>query len=263
MDDKLAALQELLGSYGRVAIGYSGGVDSTFLAAVCARTIPDDTLLVHLSNAFIASPERRSFARDAGRFGLPVAVLDTDPLADPVIAANPVDRCYHCKLHGFAQIVDEARRRGYPTVLEGSNADDAEDFRPGMRAIRELGVRSPLMETGWHKDEERALLRVWGYAVWDMPAGACLATRVPCGEPLTASKLELIRTCEDYLHELGLRQVRARLIGGSLQVEAAPEDLARLSDGALPERAIAAFRAAGAEHVDPVVRPYRHGGMNG
>lgn len=263
MDDKLAALQELLSSYGRIAVGYSGGVDSTFLAAVCARTIPDDTLLVHLSSAFIASPERRSFARDAGRFGLPVAVLDTDPLEDPVIAANPVDRCYHCKLHGFAQIVDEARRRGYPTVLEGSNADDAEDFRPGMRAIRELGVRSPLMETGWHKDEERALLRVWGYAVWDMPAGACLATRVPCGEPLTASKLELIRTCEDYLHELGLRQVRARLIGGSLQVESAPEDLARLSDGALPERAIAAFRAAGAEHVDPVVRPYRHGGMNG
>lgn len=263
MDDKLTALREQLSSYGRVAVGYSGGVDSTFLAAVCAQTIPDSTLLVHLSSMFIASPERRSFARDAERFELPVAVIDTNPLAEPAIAANPVDRCYHCKLHGFSQIVEEARRRGYPTVLEGSNADDAEDFRPGMRAIRELGVSSPLMETGWHKDEERELLRAWGYAVWDMPAGACLATRIPCGKPLTTSKLELIRICEDHLHELGLRQVRARLIGDSLQVEATPEDLARLRDGKLPERTIAQFRAAGAAHVDPVVRPYRHGGMNG
>ena len=120
--------------------------------------------------------------------------------------------------------------------MDGSNADDAGDYRPGMRALEELGVRSPLLETGWRKDEERALLREWGIPMWDMPAGACLATRIPCGEPLTERKLAAVRACEDYLHEHGLHQVRARLIEGSLQVEASSEDMRVLASAGRGQR---------------------------
>lgn len=267
-DAKLAALEQLLLSYGRVTIGFSGGVDSTFLAAVCARTMPDRTVLVHLETPFIGSPERASFEREATRFGLPVITVELNPLDDEAVAANSPDRCYLCKRTGFSRILDVAREHGCDAVLDGSNADDAGDFRPGMRALQELGVHSPLMETGWHKDEERELLRAWGHTVWNLPAGACLATRIPCGERLTAAKLDLVRAAEDCLHRLGAHQVRARLFDGTLQIEAAPDDLARLAPGSaprtdgsveLPPAVLSALRDAGAAAIDPLARPYRHG----
>ena len=126
-------------------------------------------------------------------------------------------------------IVNHAKSLGFPTVIDGSNASDRGDYRPGMRAAEELGVRSPLMEVGFTKDEERELLRAWGYPVWNLPAGACLATRVPTGEELTREKVDLIRACEDYLHDLDLAQVRARLIGGCMHIEAAPADVAKIA----------------------------------
>ncbi len=265
----MQGLIELLRSFGSVAIGFSGGVDSTFLAAVSIRALPPaDVHLIHLDTPFVGTPERESFERERERFeraGAHVVALETDPLADPDVAANPADRCYHCKrlgcqrivdaarelgvrvvlegsnaddagdyrpgtranpadrcYHckrlGCQRIVDAARELGVRVVLEGSNADDAGDYRPGTRAVRELDVRSPLMETGWCKDEERALLRAWGFEVWDLPAGACLATRIPCGETLTAEKLHTVRMCEDYLHGLGLRQVRVRIDDGVARV---------------------------------------------
>lgn len=150
---------------GTVAVGFSGGVDSTFLAAACARFIPNNAQLIHLDTPFLGTPERESFNAAVARLGLPVTVVKLDPLANPQVAANPQDRCYHCKLAGFTSIVQTARQLGATTVVEGSNADDAQDFRPGMRAITQLGVRSPLLETGWHKDQERQMLREWGYPV--------------------------------------------------------------------------------------------------
>ena len=282
----LARLEELLQSFGTVALGYSGGVDSTFLAAVLARCMPERALLVHMDTPFVGTPERESFNCGAEAFGLPVAVIGFDPFSDADISANPPDRCYFCKRADFELIAAEARARGYGVVIDGSNADDAADERPGMRAMRELGVRSPLRETGWHKSEERALLHAWGYEVWNMPAGACLATRIPAGEPVTREKIELVRACEDHLHDLGLRQVRARLVSGQVRVQAAHEDLALLaqlntraydaapsldgvqgSDGALeavplPASVIEAFRSFGARDVRPYAVPYRYGGAN-
>ena len=238
LEDKLLQLEELLRSYGSVALGYSGGVDSTFLAAVLARCMQGRALLVHMDTPLVGTPERKSFEHLAGRFGLPVARLDLDSLADERIAANPQNRCYFCKRADFALIVHEARRQGYEVVIDGSNADDRSDDRPGMRALRELGVRSPLREVGWHKDEERELLRDWNLEVWSMPAGACLATRIPCGEPLTREKIDLVRACEDHLHGLGLAQVRARLVDGQVQVQATPDDLALLAHLAKDEDAV-------------------------
>ena len=246
------------------------------MAVACARCIPEHTLLVHLDTPFVGTPERGAFERGADELGLKVAVVELDPLADPAVAANPVDRCYHCKRAGFMRIYEVARRRGISTVLEGSNADDADDYRPGMRAIRELGVRSPLMATGWHKEDERTALRAWGIPVWNLPAGACLATRIPCEETLTARKLEIVRSCEDYLHELGLRQIRVRLVDGCAQVSAAPDDLERLHAVAVTDASAAAcedsvplssaiieaLRSRGAHEVDPIARVYKKGAMN-
>ena len=274
LENKLARLQELLRSYGTVALGYSGGVDSTFLAAVLARCMPEQALLVHLASPFVGTPERSSFEREGARFGLPVLVLDFDPLSDDEIRVNPANRCYHCKHAGFARVIAEARAHGYQTVIEGSNADDPEDSRPGTRAMRELGVCAPLREAGWHKAEERELLRAWGIATWNMPADACLATRLACGEPLTLQKLELVRRCEDYLHERGLARVRARLAEGRICVQAASDDLQKLAsmaggnvadDGScpLPESVAVAFRSFGAQEVAPRATPYRYGSMSG
>ncbi|AEB06207.1 hypothetical protein Corgl_0079 [Coriobacterium glomerans PW2] len=313
MRDKLRQLHVLLRSFGSIAIGFSGGVDSAFLAAVCARIMADRTLLIHLSTPLVGTPEERSFQkmtknpdeaqaidgrteRGAVRrsatvlcaLPLPVVEVALDPLADPDIARNDEARCYHCKLAGFARIVSEARKRGYAVVADGSNADDAGDYRPGMRAISELGVRSPLLETGWHKEEERELLRAWGYPVWNLPSGACLATRIATGERLTAGRIEQIRTCEDLLEKLGLSQVRARLVGDLMRIEAAPADLARLravsaedaSDGraptsicplggtdddgavALPADVLQRLGELIDIRLDPFAHPYRKGDMN-
>lgn len=286
---KLSQLQQLLTGYSKVAIGFSGGVDSTFLAAVCERIMPQRTLLVHLSTPLIGTPEQDSFRRavrayddepkdiqsadDRPRFNLPVLNLSISQLESPDVVANDRDRCYHCKKLGFTQIVNHARALGFPIVIDGSNASDAGDYRPGMRAVEELGVRSPLMEVGFTKDEEREVLREWGYPVWNMPAGACLATRIPTGEPLTQAKVDLVRACEDHLHGLGLSQVRARLMDGTMHIEAAPDDLARLSalgaaaphaDGSIDMPATVAekLRALGCAQVSPQVKPYIHGNMN-
>lgn len=280
---KMQGLIELLRSFGSVAIGFSGGVDSTFLAAVSIRALPPaDVHLIHLDTPFVGTPERESFERERERFeraGAHVVAIETDPLADPDVGANPADRCYHCKRLGFQRIVDAACGLGVHVVLEGSNADDAEDYRPGTRAVRELDVRSPLMETGWCKDEEREVLRAWGFDVWDLPAGACLATRIPCGEALTAEKLHTVRMCEDYLHGLGLRQVRVRIDGGMARVSVgAGENVGAIVEagnhagahphadskpGRLAPAVVRELQARGCTSVDPVVHPYHHGEGNG
>ena len=280
---KMQGLIELLRSFGSVAIGFSGGVDSTFLAAVSIRALlPADVHLIHLDTPFVGTPERESFERERERFeraGAHVVALETDPLADPDVAANPADRCYHCKRLGFRRIVDAACELGVRVVLEGSNADDAGDYRPGTCAVRELDVRSPLMETGWCKDEEREVLHAWGFDMWDLPAGACLATRIPCGEALTAEKLHTVRMCEDYLHGLGLRQVRVRIDGGMARVSVgAGENVGAIVEAGAPAGACSnadgepgrlspavmqALQARGCAAVDPVVHLYRHGEGNG
>lgn len=266
LTQKLDALKALLESWGSVAIGFSGGVDSTFLAAVCAQTMPDRTLLVRLDTTFAGTPERASVAAlaqgDADTvLGLPLLTVPVDPLADPLVAANTSDRCYWCKCAGFTKIVEAAHARGFAVVADGSNADDAGDYRPGMCALNELGIRSPLMETGWHKREERALLRAWGYDQWNMPAGACLATRIPCGEMLTQQKIDVVRACEDYLHEQGALQVRARLVEGHVRVEMAPDDIERFGSR-LSDVQVRELEARAGRPVDSEIRPYVSGAMN-
>ncbi|OUP10494.1 ATP-dependent sacrificial sulfur transferase LarE [Collinsella sp. An2] len=296
LDEKLARLYEVLQGYESMALGFSGGVDSTFLAAACARAIPHAAVLMHLINPFAGTPEVQAVreltehneptSSDKTVMGLPLIEIPFDPFDEDKIVRNAPDRCYQCKRAGFSRIVEAAQARGISVVFDGSNADDSYDDRPGMRALRELGVLSPLMETGWHKAEEREMLRRWGVPIWNMPAGACLATRIATGEALSAEKLDAVRACEDYLHGCGLKQVRARLSGDTVRIEAAPDDLDRLAtmattdedaggrelrmdarkepdDGVcIPPSIVHELQRLSRRTVNPVARTYRYGGSS-
>lgn len=262
LEEKLAALEEFFRSQGRVCVAASGGVDSSFLAAVCARAIPGSAALAHVDSVMVSSPERRSFEDVLARTGLPCLRMEEDSFADARFTENTIQRCYYCKHAGFSQMLEAARAWGADVMVDGANADDVHDWRPGMRATAELGVLSPLRDMGWTKEEERRCLRAWDFPVWDQPPTACLASRIPCGEPITPEKMRIVRSCEDWLLERGIRQVRVRLMDFRAVIEVAPEERAKLFDAHLLDEADAAFRAFGCRDVTMSLRGYRTGAMN-
>lgn len=259
---KLDALVALLRGYGRVAIACSGGVDSSFLAAVCDRYLPDDAMLAHVRSALVPSSEAHSYEDLLRRVSLPHVELEEDAFADAGVVANGPRRCYFCKFTEFGGILDAARAGGYDVVVDGSNADDENDYRPGMKATAELGVRSPLHEAGWHKDEERAVLRAWGWPAADLPSSACLASRIPYGEEITRAKIECVARSENYLHELGFRVVRVRLSNWRAGIEVGRDERARLFDVDLLDRIDAALREFGCKDVLVRARGYSLGSLN-
>lgn len=220
-------LTEFFHENQKAAIAFSGGVDSAYLLYAALQS-GADVRAYYVKSAFQPQFELDDARRLAETLSADMRVLDVDLLADETVAANPSDRCYHCKRRIFSAIASAAAADGYTLLLDGTNASDDAGDRPGMRALRELSVRSPLRECGLTKPEIRRLSREAGLFTWDKPAYACLATRVPAGERLTAEKLENTERAEDFLFSLGFTDFRVRLFNGAARLQLPAEQLPRL-----------------------------------
>lgn len=211
-------LEQFFQENPRCALGFSGGVDSAYLlyAGVKAGA---DIRPYFIKTAFQPAFELADAQKLAEGLGVEVTVLELDALADPQVAANPEDRCYYCKQNLFRTLKDRAIADGYPVLLDGTNASDEAGDRPGMRALAELSVRSPLRECGLTKAEIRACSREAGLFTWDKPAYACLATRVPAGETITADILARVEGAEDALFRLGYTDFRVRVFHGATRLQ--------------------------------------------
>ena len=259
---RIDCLRDLLAGLGSVAIGYSGGVDSTFLLAVATR-VPGVRAVgfIGCSPAFPVR-EKEEAIRIAAQIGATVRLIETRELDDPDFTANSPTRCFRCKTSLFSTIAEAAAAEGLAHVLEGANADDRNDFRPGMEATRALGVRSPLLELGFTKDEIRQLSQQMNLPTWDKPSFACLASRIPWGSVITAEKLARIEQAEDALRDMGFVQCRVRDYDTQCRIEVLPGELGRLLDDSLREALVARMKAAGYVHVALDLEGYRTGAMN-
>jgi uncharacterized protein len=258
--EKLERLETLLAPLRKVVLAFSGGVDSTFLLAVLRRD-PDRKVIAVTALSPTHPPREKEEARDlARRFSAEHREITGDEILLEGFRTNPPDRCYHCKKHLFAKIEEIRRQEGYDAVLDGSNADDLADFRPGLRALEELGVRSPLQEAGLTKPEIRALSRDMDLRTWDKPSLACLASRIPYGTEITEEALTRIGRCEAFLLERVQGSVRVRFHGNLARIEVAPATFESLL--ACRDELVSHFRKQGFTYVTMDLEGYRTGSMN-
>ncbi len=220
-------LEAFFKEHPRVALAFSGGVDSAYLL-YAAKRWGAEVRAYYVQSAFQPQFERADAERLAAELGASMQVLTVDVLSVPEVVANLPDRCYHCKRTLFEVIIHAAAEDGYSVLLDGTNASDDASDRPGMRALQELAVHSPLRECGLTKEEIRSRSREAGLFTWDKPAYACLATRIPAGEAITPEKLQKTEAAEDYLFTLGLTDFRVRLLKGCARIQVPAEQIPRL-----------------------------------
>ena len=226
---KLEKLERILRDCGSVVIGYSGGVDSVFLAASAVDVLGKENVLAVTGRSASYPAVQWQVARDvAFEFGIPHLEIDTDEMHDPQYLANPSNRCYFCKTELWSKLVPIARERGFDVVIDGSNADDASDYRPGAQAARENGVRSPLMEAGLTKSEIRTLSQERGLPTWDQPSAPCLSSRLPYGLAVTPERLRQVERAEEILRNAGVKEFRVRHHGEVARIEVAPAEMEAL-----------------------------------
>ena len=261
-EDKYARLLEQLRSLSGAVVAFSGGVDSTLLLRAALDALGDRVLAV-TARSPTYTPGEETCARDiALQLGAKHRLIDTDELADPEFAKNPPTRCFACKRELFCKLRVLADEAGGWEVLEGANADDLHDYRPGRRAAQEAKVRSPLVEVELTKAEIRELAHARGLPNWDAPSQACLASRLPYGETITVERLERITRAEAALRAHGFTILRVRDHGNVARLEVAPADVPRLLDAELRAAVVRDVKAAGYTFVALDLEGYRTGAMN-
>ena len=263
-ETKEQGLADWLRSRLRVAIGFSGGVDSAYLAVVARRTLGSDGVLAIIGRSASYPAEQWIAARNvASAFDVTVLELDTDELHDPRYAANPANRCYFCKTELWSRLIPAAWERGFLTVADGTNADDLGDYRPGAQAAREHEVNSPLAELGFSKAEIRLRSRALGLPTWSQPSSPCLSSRLPYGTGVTAERLGQVERAEQALRELGIEgDLRVRYHGELARVEIGQAFISRWLQPANAAALRTALHGAGFARVALDLRGFRSGSLN-
>jgi pyridinium-3,5-biscarboxylic acid mononucleotide sulfurtransferase len=261
MDSKYEKLSGFLRGLGRVAVAFSGGVDSSFLLAAARDALGDDAIGITIDSPALP----RSELEDAVNLALQVGarhIIINSPDIEEEVRKNPVDRCYHCKKIEFGSILEEASRLGFSYVLDGSNKDDTGDYRPGMAAVKELKVVSPLLELGFTKQEIRTYSKQMGLPTWDKPAYACLYSRIPYGSEIKQEDLYKIEQSEKFLIKNGFRSSRVRCHGDIARIEVSREETGMLMEEPLRGETIATLKSYGFKYVTIDLEGYRMGSMN-
>jgi uncharacterized protein len=259
---KAAALESRLASLGSVLVAYSGGVDSAFLGVTAARVLGERAICITADSPSYPDRHRDLAIGTARAFHLRHELVRTSEVDNPAYRANPANRCYYCKHELYSRLTAIARARGFAAVVDGSNADDRGDYRPGRQAAREFNVVSPLDEVGLTKDEIRELARQAGLASWDEPASACLSSRIPYHSEVTEEKLRTIEAAERVLRGLGFRIYRVRHHDTIARLELGPDEIARAFEPEVAAAIDRGLRALGYAHVTVDLRGYRLGSLN-